>query len=205
MDEVVDLGFLATKDLSFDKHCDVMAETASQVMYNMLQTLSTSNAGVLLRAYKVSVRPILEYGTPVFSPYKMKSNKILEAVQNSFTRKVMIRELRFCYDQIPSIIERNHNFGLRTLEYRRKRNQILLFRRIIHHTTGIKMSDIMTLRAANTRSECVKYYPGRAKLSCRFNFFTLRSNTLYNNFKQKGTIATHLCSFKKFLSHHLSS
>lgn len=92
----------------------------------------------------------------------------------------MIRELGFCCGQIPSSIESNHNFELRTLEYRRNRNDILLFHKIIH-----KMSVIMTLRTANTRSGCVKYDPGRAKLSCRLNFFTLRPNTLYNQLQQK--------------------
>lgn len=75
---------------------------------------------------------------------------------------------------------------------------ILRFHSIIHHTTGIKMSDIMTLRTGNTRNGCVKYDPGRAKLSCRLNFFTLRPNTLYNQLQQKGTIHAHLCSFENF-------
>lgn len=49
----------------------------------MFRASTTSIAGVSLRAYKVYVRPIPEYGKPAFSPYK-KSIQILESSKQLF-------------------------------------------------------------------------------------------------------------------------
>lgn len=78
-------------------------------------------------------------------------------------------------------MERNRKLALTTLvEYRMKRNDVQLFHIIIHHTRGNKMSGIMTLRTANTRSGYVRCDPGGAKLTFRLNFFTFKHDTSYD-------------------------
>lgn len=109
---VRDLGFIVSEDLSFDSHCEYIATKATRLIYNIFRALSTRKHEVLLQAYKTYVRPVLEYGTVVFCPFKKKSISKLESVQNSFTRKLMIRSLGFSYDLIPDGATRNINFGL---------------------------------------------------------------------------------------------
>ncbi|EYB90916.1 hypothetical protein Y032_0212g2233 [Ancylostoma ceylanicum] len=113
--QVTDLGFIITKDLSFDTHCQMIALKASKAIYNLFRAFSTTNSYLYLQAYKLYIRPILEYGTPVFSPHKQSIINKLESVQNSFTRKLMMRALGLAYDQIPCSWVRNENLGLPTL------------------------------------------------------------------------------------------
>lgn len=119
----------------------------------MFRALSTSIGGMLLRACKVYVRPILEYGTSVFSPYK--SIQMLCAVQNSFLRKLLKREWGCVTIKYPVVAKEFHDFGMKTLGYKRNRNDMLLFRTIVHHNSGIKMTDIKTMRTADSKCVCV--------------------------------------------------
>lgn len=182
---VLDLGFLITEDLSFDRHCAALANKASFAMHNLFRSLSTTNTAVFLRAYKVYIRPLLEYGTPVFNPHLIKSVKVVESVQNNFTRRLMVRQLGFSYDQIPNSADRNLNFGLQTLEYRRKCNDAILYHKVIHHMTSIKPSDVMVVRSGNTLTGRLRYDPGGAKLNCRRYFFACRAASLYAKLRKK--------------------
>lgn len=94
--EVKDLGFIITENLEFDNHCNDVAAKASRRVCNLFRSLSTNEEQTFLRAYKMYVRPLLEYGTPVFGPTKVKNIEVLEKVQNSFTRKHFLVKL-FCF------------------------------------------------------------------------------------------------------------
>ena len=111
-DCIRDLGFMVTKDLSSDTHCDVIAAKAMHLVHNSFRALSTRNPTTLLKVYKLYNLPILEYDDVVFCPYKKKFIAKLEKVQNSFTRKLMIRSVGFMYADIPSSNARNLSFGL---------------------------------------------------------------------------------------------
>lgn len=68
--EVWDLGFLVTENLDFEKHCKEISAKAMRRVCNIFRCLSTSDLQILLRAYKVYVRPMLEYGTPIIAHTK---------------------------------------------------------------------------------------------------------------------------------------
>ena len=72
----------------------------------------TSDASL---AYKIYVRPILEYNSPVWNPWFISDIKCVVRVQRYFTRALCKRVglSHLCY----SI--RLKNFNLRSLEYRR--------------------------------------------------------------------------------------
>ncbi|EYC28086.1 hypothetical protein Y032_0008g328 [Ancylostoma ceylanicum] len=124
---IKDLGFIVTKDLNFDQHCEQIAMKATGVMVKLFKVLTTRDSQVLLTAHKTYVRPLLEYGTVIFSPYKRKVVEELERVQNSFTRKLFIRTVGFMYDNIPPAEERNMNLGLKPLAWRRRKFDLLMF------------------------------------------------------------------------------
>lgn len=94
---------------------------------------------MLILAYKAYVRPILEYGTPVFNPQKCKLIALLEKVQNNFTQKPMIRALGFLFDGIPSSSQRNANFKLLTLASRRRKFDLILFHKILNGVSGLEV------------------------------------------------------------------
>ncbi|EYC06910.1 hypothetical protein Y032_0073g764 [Ancylostoma ceylanicum] len=132
VEKVRDLGFIVTSNLGFDSHCQDIASKAMKLVHNLFRALSTRNSMVYLKAYKSFIRPMLEYGTPVFCPHSRKSIERLEQVQNTFTRKLMVRIVGFSYDKIPNRNERNKNFGLKKLSFRRKVNDLLLLHKIVH-------------------------------------------------------------------------
>ncbi|VDO23305.1 unnamed protein product [Haemonchus placei] len=97
--EVRDLGFYYDYRLNFKKHCNILVSKGNRRSFNLFKALRSKNQDVLLRAYKLYVRPILEYGSSVFNPYAKNDIRALESVQNSFTRKLMLRcsSLRYVY------------------------------------------------------------------------------------------------------------
>lgn len=102
VDETTYLDFKVTENLELSKHCEHVANKANRRLFNLFKGLSTSDPQVLVRAYKTYVRPILEYSTLVFSPTKVRDSKKIEAVQNSFTRKVLLRILSYDYTCVPN-------------------------------------------------------------------------------------------------------
>lgn len=200
-----DLGFLVTRDLSFDEHCDQIAAKAAGVMHKVFKGLTIKNSAVLLQAFKTYVRPLLEYGTAVFNPYKRKNIDKIERVQNSFTRKLMIRSMGFLYDCIPSAKERNLNLGLRTLSWRRKKLDLLLFHKIIHGRSGLRLNMFCTERASTTRGGASKIVLPRARINCRSHFFLNRVVPTYTRLSRNKPISANLNAFKKAIDNLLDS
>lgn len=89
VEQVRDLGFQVQRDVSFQLHCDCIISKTSVVIYSIFHSLSTRNSAILLQAYKLYVRSLVEFGTAVFNPYKDKVDGKIEKVQKSFTRKFM--------------------------------------------------------------------------------------------------------------------
>ena len=198
-EEVRDLGFLVAKDLSFDAHCDHIVSIAIKMVHNLFRALSTKNVAVLLRAYKIYIRPLLEYGTVIYSPYKLKYVRKIESVQNSFTRKLMNRVVGFSYDKIPTSNERNINFSLDSLAMRRKRFDLLMCHKILHGNTGLDPRAFFRMKDSVTRGGSIKFCIPRARLKCRSNFFAVRVISDYTKLSKVKDIPCKMSSFKAFL------
>ncbi|EYC22254.1 hypothetical protein Y032_0017g3243 [Ancylostoma ceylanicum] len=71
--EVRDLGFLMNDKLKFTSHCRMIASKAHLQTYRIFKALKTKNPQILTKASKTYVRPTVECGTTVFSPYTKKT------------------------------------------------------------------------------------------------------------------------------------
>ncbi|EYB97415.1 hypothetical protein Y032_0141g2258 [Ancylostoma ceylanicum] len=205
VNEVLDLGFLVDRELSFDAHCHQIALKANRIMYSSFRALSTRNPSVLLRVFKTYIRPILEYGTVVFNPSKRKSILELENVQNSFTRKLLIRVMGFLYDSIPTSVVRNKNLGLHSLSYRRRKHDLLLVYKIVHGLVGLAPNSMFEVRASCTRGSADKLIIARPRKSIRRRFFVYRAGTDYERLSKKQFIPSKLSSFERLLNSYLKS
>lgn len=123
-----DLGFILTPSLSFSEHCTRISIKARQMASLVLRSFTYSSLPVLLQAYIVYVRPLLEYGVPVFNSIAKRDSVCLENVQRWFTR-VMFRRCHI----------NNHRGGyayrlrfckLPTLESRRRTADLLFLRSV---------------------------------------------------------------------------
>ena len=86
---------------------------------------------MLITLYKSIVRPLLEYGTPVWSLFLMKDIRKIESIQRRATKLV------------PNISNSSYEsrlleFGLPTLEYRRDRYDMLQVYKVLHDKSNLE-------------------------------------------------------------------
>lgn len=102
------------------------------------------------------------HGT-AFNPHKRKYVNEFESAQNNFIRKLMIRPIDFLYDQIPSYIERNANFRLKSLSYRRRKFDLIMLYKIDHRDCGLNVDELIKAKSSTTRVGCRKIVIPNAK------------------------------------------
>jgi len=86
--KVKDLGIAFDSNLSATSHVRSVVVTANQRVNLLLRSFLTRNRYVLVKAYIAYVRPILEYGSVVWSPYETGDISCIEQVQRSFTKRL---------------------------------------------------------------------------------------------------------------------
>ena len=93
-------------------HCSSIAAKAYSRCSLLLKGFHTSDVSILLRVFKTYVRPLLEFNTPVWSPWLFKDIKHIEGVQRYFTREI-------CKRAHMDYASRLANLNSSSLEYRR--------------------------------------------------------------------------------------
>jgi hypothetical protein len=93
---VNDLGIVLSDHFSFDKHIDLIVRRA-KIMSGFIYRNARDfrDPITLLRLYSALVRPILEYGAVLWSPYQQNQAKRIESVQKNF--------LKYTFRLLPSI------------------------------------------------------------------------------------------------------
>ena len=80
--EVRDLGVIVDPALKFNSHINYIVANANTRASLIHKCLLSHNPQVILRAFKVYVRPLLEYATSVWSPYFNYAIDKIESVQS---------------------------------------------------------------------------------------------------------------------------
>ena len=83
-----DHGILLNCNFNFSEHCSKIAVKAYYTAHQVLNCFHSNDICIFLKAYKVYVRPILEYCTPVWSPFLSKDIIVIEKVQKYFIQKI---------------------------------------------------------------------------------------------------------------------
>ena len=140
-----------------------------QIVNLIFRSFVTRDVHILVRAFSTCVRPILEYCTPVWSPYLLKDINKIEGVQRYFSRRLFP-------DKQYSYAERLVSTSLDTLESRRiKYDIIMCFKsfKIINNLVDIDHSNF------------VKFLPNPHNVrghSLKLTKPIFTSNSLPNNF-----------------------
>lgn len=153
--------------------------------------------------YKTYVRPVLEYGTTVFSPKCKREISRLESVQNSFTRKLWIRVHGCNYANIPSALVRNKLLNLRTLAFRRKRYDLITIYKLINGMLDLPLQEFYSLSCSNTRGGQMKIQIPKARSNIRSTFFTDRAGTEFQKFSKKNILPKSLRQYKRLIDRYL--
>jgi len=129
IETVVDLGVTIDAGLKFSEHINKMVGKALTMGSKLLMKCFLSrDTATLLKAFKVYIRPILEYCSSVWSPHLIMDIEQIESVQRRFTKR--LRGLwNVPYD------ERLKRLKLDRLEVRRLRMDLIMTYKILFKLT----------------------------------------------------------------------
>ena len=83
-----DMGILMSSDCSFAKHILSVSSRCSSLAGWILRTFASRDKITMLRLFKSLVLSRLDYGSQLWSPYKVKHISLLESVQRAFTKYI---------------------------------------------------------------------------------------------------------------------
>ena len=153
----------------------------------------------MIPLYKALIRPILEYGNPVWHPSLKKHISLIEGVQTRFTKKI-IGQSDFSYE------ERLENLKLPSLEYRRLRGDMIEVYKILHQiydpcTTKPLLTQVS--QGEITRGHEYKLTIFFTKTRLYQTFFTNRIINCWNKLPSEIVSASSLNAFKNQIDKHL--
>ena len=123
-----DLGITISSNLSFSDQCLNVAKKANKVTNMIFRGFIAANREMLVKAFKIYVRPLTEYISPVWSPQSKKDINIIEKVQRYFTRRLFAK----CGLAYVSYDLRLQQLGLERLELRRIRTDLAMCYQVVH-------------------------------------------------------------------------
>jgi len=83
-----DLGVIVASDLTHSGNINDIVFKALQQVNAIHRCFSSRNSDLLVRAYRVYVRPLLEYYSVIWSPHLKCDIKAIERVQRRFTKRL---------------------------------------------------------------------------------------------------------------------
>jgi len=201
VDYIRDIGINLSSNLKPSNHCAQIAAKAFIRSKLLLKTFYSTSPGVLVRAYKTYVRPLLESCTQVWNPWLVKDIECLEKVQRFFTRTVL-RKANVAYRDYQ---DRLKILDLKTLEYRRLQFDLYMCYKILHNLVKLDATSFFVrdnIGPYTTRGHSFKLKPQSYNSDTRKYFFSLRVVNVWNSLPDNIVTANSIDTFKKRLSLH---
>ena len=188
--EEKDPGITFDPDLKFGPHIrNIISKANSRVglIKNTFEDLQPQNFKIL---YKSLVRPILEYCSSVWYPILVRDMKEIEKVQKRATKLVKgISD--WTYE------ERLKHLDIPTMEYRRRRTDMLQVFRILKNLDDLDADHFFELDSQGvTRGHSLKIRKPRASSKLRLNSFSHRVVNPWNSLSEEVVSADSLNCFK---------
>ena len=192
-----DLGVILDSKLQFKEHIHSATIKGNQLVGMIRRSFTYLDSDTFVRLFKSLVRPILEYGNTVWSPYLKTQINEVERVQRRATRLVPgLGELH--YEQ------RLRKLHLPTLEYRRWRGMMIeTFKfvkgeyKIDPKTVGLTLDDNLKTRRHRFKLEKKKH-----RLNVRRNSYGIRVTAEWNALPDEVVGAESINAFKNRLDRH---
>jgi len=136
----------------------------------------------------------MEYCTAIWSPYYVKDKELIKKLQHRFTK--MITEVKHL-----SYADRLLKLGLRTLEERRNRSDLIEVYKLLHGLTNISYDKFFELATdKRTRGHSLTLVKHRYATVVRQHFFSERVINRWNALDDDTVTASSLNSFKARLN-----
>jgi len=190
---VSDLGVVLSEDLKVANHCNVIVKKARTRAILIRRCFLSKDIHTLVWAFKVYVRPILEYASPVWSPHLLKDIELVESVQRKFTKLLPGMHSK-------SYSERLLILKLQSLELRRLHADLILTYALLHNLHDVDGTRYFSVRGSErTRGHPFKLVVNLCKTDCRKYFFCNRVVKIWNYLPSDVVLAPSVNSFKKAL------
>jgi hypothetical protein len=169
-----DLGITVSHDLSPTLHINSIVAKAHQRANLILRSFTSHNVSLLVRAYTVYVRPLLEHNTVLWSPHLKKDIEYVENVQRRFTKRLPgFKNL--------SYRDRLRNLNMQSLELRRIHFDLVMCYKIIFGLIDLKFDEFFELsNSIHTRGHRYKLFKKHNICSARAAFFSNRVINVWN-------------------------
>ena len=191
-----DLGVRIDSGLNFKLHIGEVVRKANRMLGLVRRSFKFVTQDVFLNLYKTLIRPLLEYCSCVWSPSTVAEIRLLEGVQRRATK--MISDLKpFVYET------RLKMLGLPTLEYRRKRADMIqifrIFQGIDRYGAHLPFTQLNENR---TRGHQFKIEKKRCHKTKRMRSFAFRVVDVWNKLPGEVVNTPSLNCFKSRLNNH---
>lgn len=197
--EEKDLGVLFDPNLRFNKHIEGIIKKANQMLGLVKRTFETVDHKAFIILYKSLVRSQLEYANVIWRPYRRGDIDKLEKVQRRATK--CLKDLAHLPYQ-----ERLETLKLPTLEYRRKRGDMIQTYKIMHDLEDLDKDTLFTLsKEKRTRGHSLKLVLPRTNLDLRKYNFSVRVVKDWNGLPEEIVTAPSINCFKNMLDNFWSN
>lgn len=197
-----DLGVHIDNQLKFTAHCEAKINTANKTLGFIRHSFQHLDKEIFTLLYKALVRPHLEFASCVWSPQHKYNKDAVEKVQRRATKLVPgLYNLSYS--------ERLQELNLETLEFRRRRADMLETYRILNgdhllnrkcHCSTCPNKEMLELsHTTNTRGHSLKLHTQLAA-GARKNFFATRVVKDWNRLSESTVSAQNISAFKTGLS-----
>ena len=173
-----DIGVTIDAKLNFEKHIQTQVIKANQIVGIIRRSFKYLDFKTFCLLFKSLVRPILEYASSVWNPYKTKDIEAIENVQRRATK--MLPDMKdLTYE------ERLKKLKLPSLRYRRLRGDMIETFKIVTEIYDKRVTeDLLPINKSTfhqTRGHSLKLTKNRSRLDIRKYYFTNRVVDDWNN------------------------
>jgi len=193
LNESKDLGVIFDNKLQFSPHISQLVVRAKQRLFLLLRSFRTRQQGPLLLGYKSYILPLINYCSPVWSPYLIGDIEAIESVQQLFTKVIIgFENLPYC--------QRLKRVDLPSLKLRRLRSDLILCFKIVHGLIAGKLLNYgLKLTLKPRRGHSKKLYVDHSRVEARRNFFGNRVVGPWNSLTETAVNTHSIISFKRIL------
>ena len=163
-----DLGIIVDNNLKFSHHIDSVVNKANKIMGLIRRTFDHLDISTFRALFTAIVRPIIEYGQAVWSPYQVGTVRKVESVQRNATKWVNgLKEMSYS--------DRLRLINLPTLRFRRLRGDMIETYKIMHELYDPNAAPTLQRATRTSRGHQYKLFQERThRLELRRHYFTNR-------------------------------
>ena len=194
VDTIKDLGITFDSQLIFTCHIEQIVARAFTRANLIHKCFISRDTNSLTRAFVVYVRPLLEYGSSIWSPHHATKIKHVESVQRRFTKRLPgLEHMRYH--------ERLEYLGLESLEMRRLRHDLIFTYKVVFGLVNDTCSELFEISSSSftTRGHAYKLFKRYSRIDSRKHFFAERVIQPWNSLSAKSENFRNLASFRNFI------